>query len=255
MVSGASVIGREHAHLGRNNQDAWAIAVQDDFIAAAVADGSSSGPACEVGAHLGARFLAAQAARAWRKSGAAGHDVVADRLVLDLVREIGALADKTRMPDDSLSLSIGDQFLFTVLFVLMDPEQTSVFGIGDGVLVINGFPQVLRGHGIHDPIYPAYSLLDPSDLGGQAVDVRPKLYFRCDTPEIVSVVLGTDGLGQLLEDVSAESTQPGLLADLVASDRYLRHPTKLQAALEDLATDREALIDDTTLVVLRARPS
>ena len=255
VTSGASVMGRDHLEKGRNNQDAWAVAMQDDFIALAVADGCSSSPASEVGAHVGARFIVAQAAKVWRKSGIVGHEVVADRLILDLVKEIGTLADKMRMPGDSLSLSIGDQFLFTLIFALMDPQQTSVFGIGDGVLVINGFPQILTGQGIRDPIYPAYSLLDPSDLGGEAVDVRPKLYYQCDTPEIVSIVVGTDGLSQLLEENSAESTQAGRLAGLVADGRHLKAPDKLQKALEEGAQGEESLRDDTTMAAVRAKPS
>lgn len=255
VTSGASVAGRDHLERGRNNQDAWAVAMQDDFIAVAVADGCSSGPASEVGAHLGARFVVAQAAKAWRKSGVAGHDIVADRLLMDLVKEIGKLADKTRLPGDSLSLSIGDQFLFTLIFALIDPQQTSVFGVGDGVLVINGFPQILKGQGIRDPIYPAYSLLDPSDLGGEPLDFRPKLHFQCDTQEIVSIVVGTDGLSQLLAEVSAETTQAGQLAALVADGRYLKAPEKLQSALEDVAKGEKSLRDDTTMVVVRAKPS
>src|SRR5687767_12676541 len=54
----ASVLGREHARLFRNNQDGVAARVEDGIAVAVVTDGCGSGTSSEVGARLGARFLA-----------------------------------------------------------------------------------------------------------------------------------------------------------------------------------------------------
>ena len=52
-----SVTGREHARLGRNNQDGVALAARDGLLVAVVTDGCSSGKWSEVGARLAARWL------------------------------------------------------------------------------------------------------------------------------------------------------------------------------------------------------
>src|SRR5690606_22784578 len=57
-IAAASVIGREHARAGRNNQDAFSLLAQGEVLAAVVADGCGSGAHSEVGAQLGARCVA-----------------------------------------------------------------------------------------------------------------------------------------------------------------------------------------------------
>ena len=54
-IAGGTVLGREHLRLGKNNQDAFAFKVVDDYaIMAIVCDGCSAGAHTEVGAKLGA---------------------------------------------------------------------------------------------------------------------------------------------------------------------------------------------------------
>src|SRR4051812_18994859 len=56
-VSVASLIGREHVRLHRNNQDAAAVRIRGDVTVAVVADGCGEGAKSEVGATLAAEFL------------------------------------------------------------------------------------------------------------------------------------------------------------------------------------------------------
>jgi len=55
-IAAASVIGREHARAGRNNQDALSLLAQGEVLAAVVADGCGSGAHSEVGAQIAQRI-------------------------------------------------------------------------------------------------------------------------------------------------------------------------------------------------------
>src|SRR5436309_1465707 len=58
LLSTASLCGTRHQAQGRNNQDALTFHAEPDLLLAVVADGCSSSPRSEVGAALGARWLA-----------------------------------------------------------------------------------------------------------------------------------------------------------------------------------------------------
>lgn len=101
IARAASVAGRAHRRLGKNNQDAAAVSHGDGFTVAVVCDGCSSGAASEVGAKLGARFLATQVPGLARQVGLslALAERVADALVeylavvaLGMSSEVGRLA-------------------------------------------------------------------------------------------------------------------------------------------------------------------
>ena len=66
IVRGASVVGRDHAVLGRSAQDALARGASGELAWGVVCDGCGEGPRSEVGAGLAAAFLAAEIERKMR---------------------------------------------------------------------------------------------------------------------------------------------------------------------------------------------
>ena len=86
-IAGGTVLGTEHRHALRNNQDALAFRETEDALIVVVTDGCSSGHSSEVGARLGAAWLAAAvpelaAAGADLTTGdyAIGHEIRPDEL-------------------------------------------------------------------------------------------------------------------------------------------------------------------------------
>jgi hypothetical protein len=219
---GASIIGREHARVGRNNQDG--LAVLDDVIV--VTDGCSSQPQSEVGARLGARFLAS-----W------------------LARETELSADTPRRATEALtawleetSRSVGGPpevvleqcFLFTFLAAARRGERALVFGVGDGVFCVDEAVVCLEAGPDNAPPYCAYR------VGRTSGGSEAQLHFL---GEARAVALGTDGLEALARE--APDVLRGLASDVALS----RNPFSLQRRLTVLA-EAHRFADDATLAVL-----
>jgi hypothetical protein len=137
----ATVRGREHARLGKNNQDAGAGCRENGATAIVVADGCGEGAFSEVGARLIARFVS-------QKACSATPEETVDALVAWL-----------------RGLSLGPQFvqeqlLSTFLCAVARPGDLTVFGIGDGLVYVDGALRLLEAGPDNAPPYVAYRLLD-----------------------------------------------------------------------------------------------
>jgi serine/threonine protein phosphatase PrpC len=174
-MAGASVIGPLHARVGRNNQDAWSAWVHDELAVLVVADGCSGGVASEVGAHLAVRWVAAQAARSWSRERVGRHEAFVGHLFDCLAHELGALASALAPEPKQVPTIVADLLLTTVLVAIIDHDIASVFGIGDGLVVVNGSPVVLKGDGQRGPEYLAYRLCDSADTGYDPKSIAPRL--------------------------------------------------------------------------------
>jgi len=240
-----TIIGREHVRLGRNNQDAAAVRRRPDVVAVVVADGCSSGRFSEVGARLGASFLAERLA-ATRPEDAAGvrGSVAALRDFLRTVA-VGVLQGDV----DGLSAAVHDHFLFTLLGAVITRTRAIVFGMGDGVYSINGRPTVLDAGPDNAPPYLGYDLLaKTADESGVAV--------HADMPaaEVRTLLIGTDGLVDLMQrahEPLASGEPQGGLAQFEIDDGLLKGPLLLQKRLVVLGETNRRLRDDTTVVVVR----
>jgi hypothetical protein len=233
QIAGGTVIGREHVTIGRNNQDAFCWASTPEATVGVVADGCGSGVHSEVGAQIGARLLT----EALRVS-AAGLDCEApksalERLRLDLLVQVRQVAEAM---GGSFNQVVGEYFLFTLLGFVIGPRWTTIFGIGDGVFVLNGQRRVLVAAD-NAPPYAGYGLLGP-DGGGPRFEVHAALA----TQDLRSLLVGTDGAGEIPD-----------LAELWTDDRYYANPYNVGRRLVQWnRTHRPGLLpDDTTLVVAR----
>jgi hypothetical protein len=257
-VASASVVGREHARSGRNNQDALFLQASGEALAAVVTDGCGSGAHSETGAQLGARCVA-QAALAVLGQGL---PLEAPEFLPAVRAEVlGFLASLTGRLGEAL---LGEHLLFTIVGAVVTPAQTLVFSAGDGVWALNGQVHPLGPFPHNAPPYLAYGLLSPGAAPLEQQALVP-------TGEVVSLLLGTDGAADL--PGLAEARVPereeavGPFSQFWTEDRYFQNPDALRRRLallgrESVRAEFAArrlvrtpglLADDTTLVVLRRR--
>src|SRR5687768_7696600 len=204
QIAGGSVAGRDHVLLGRNNQDAFCWSATEHGVVAVVADGCGSGRLSEVGAQIGAR-LAAESLRALLPRLDDGEPrLVLERVRLDVLAQLRVLAGAM---GGSLSGTVSEYFLFTILGFAFTARRTIVFGIGDGCLAVNGERRLLTATD-NAPAYLAYGLV-PSTLS----DAAPAFQIHADlpTPDVETLLVGTDGVGEVPE--LAEFWQPRAFAN------------------------------------------
>lgn len=222
---GASLIGREHVRLGRNNQDGFALRSNSARTVGVVTDGCGSQPRSEVGAQLGAAFLCG-----WLVNEALSGELplrATDALCGWLYRTASELGV------GSLEEHLESWFLFTFLAVVREGSRALVFGMGDGVFCVDEQLVALDPGPENAPEYCAYRL-------GSGVRPTPRVHFAGAARR---VALMTDGF----EPWSRQ--QPTQLLSLL--DGPLQHPLALQRRLNVLG-EAARFADDATLVVVGA---
>jgi len=282
-----SVTGREHQRLGRGSQDAVCALTDDRALVAVVCDGCGSHPHSEVGAKLGARWVATtllheitnpkhgqDSARLIQEQ--TDHDPKSGSEPLEesLKSNFPAAALKQRLLEqiDSWATPLGDDrpqvladyFLFTVVGVVIQPHKTTVFAWGDGVIWVNG--AAIAGMAVQNnaPPYPAYELLKPQ---GQTF-----WWQQWPTATVQSLMIGTDGVEELIARADRPlpgKTEPvGDISQFWQQDCYFKNPDQVRRRLalinrevvqpdwgdRGLVKSPGLLADDTTLVVIRRRP-
>jgi Protein phosphatase 2C len=226
----ASVTGRAHRLMGRVSQDACVTLQHAGVTVAAVADGCSSGAHSELGAGVGARVAAAAAARR-AASGTALSELPA--LVLaDWTEELTRLA-RLCAPDPAdaelFAAVVNDAWLATLLVAVSRGDRAIVFGVGDGVVSVNGrVTQLEQGDA---PDYPAYALFPEM--------TQPRLVVHHDGP-FFEIVIATDGARGFEQDLLHAAREP----------RLKLNPSLLQKKLNMLRDAARAPDDDCTLAVL-----
>ena len=264
-MAAGSVIGTEHLRTSKNNQDAFYSLRQPMVTVAVVCDGCGSSAHSEVGAKLGARWIAEAIAQRLD----AGQDLSepfwwgVQRSVLAQLR---ALVE--RFGGDRPQV-VQDYLLFTVVGAVVTPTETQVFGLGDGAIAVNGHLQHLGPFPNNAPPYLAYGLLVPDTARSPILDLQ--IHHSLATEDVQSILIGTDGL----EDFCRAADQPGPdpstplgpLSQFWQDDRYFRNPDAVRRQLTRLNHQRTTadwqaqqltksgglLRDDTTLIVLRKR--
>ncbi len=260
MATAGTVAGSEHVRLHRDNQDGVALAMDGGAITAVVADGCGSGRWSEVGARLGASWLASWSAWFFSVIPEDHPDPTAlerarlDVLVTQLTRYLGLVGRSLR--PGRLEGTVRDHLLFTFLVAVVRPSRTIVFGIGDGVVRVNGRTTVLDAGPGNAPLYVGYRLLDRSVTGLDPAAIRASVHHAGPTAQLESVIVATDGAAEL--DARAEEPLPdgrraGGLAALATDARYVRNPSLLQKRLIVLGALHRRLKDDTSVALVRRR--
>lgn len=219
---GASRIGREHLRVGKNNQDGFAFRAHGGRAVGVVTDGCGSQARSEVGALLGAQFLAGYLWGEQIESGLAARATEALCAFLSrLASELGGVATHEVLER---------HFLFTFLAAVKEGPRALVFGLGDGGLVVDGSLQRLDAGPENAPEYCAYRLVGQGQL-------EPRVHFEGEAEVVAVMTDGFDGLG------------PELVTGLCGQARGWVNPLTLQRRLNVLS-EAERLSDDATLVVL-----
>lgn len=265
-VASGSVVGRDHVHIGKNNQDAHCVVRDTGGVIAVVCDGSSSGKFSEFGARLGARLIATSlhdSLRAGRKAPDA-----LERARLDVLAQIRLLANVMGF---SLSQTISDYFLFTVVVAILEPLETTIAAIGDGAYAVNGELVTLGPFPENAPPYLAYAITGSPLTHVEPGSIRFQPHSVVPTADIQSLIIGSDGVGDL--DTCRERNLPGRqecvgpLSQFWENDRFFKNPFILGRRLNLINPPRPTirvrdgvierseglLLDDTTLVAVRRK--
>jgi serine/threonine protein phosphatase PrpC len=269
-LQAGSVPGMNHILPGQpcwhNNQDAYSLRQNDRASVAVVSDGCGSSPHSEVGAKIISRLITQRVME--MVSASCDSDGLGDnfwnKLHQDVLAEIRTLAHRM---GKNFSRTIDDYFLATVVGVLVLPERTYVFASGDGVYAINGDIQVIEPPEDNQPAYMAYALLDYDRKGAPnpfGFSVR-----EIPTDEIDSLLIGSDGVTELLTETNASKPKrraaSPLLSEILADETVVTNPDAIRRRLAaantatvQVRSEGQALIksgrfaDDTTIAIIRS---
>jgi serine/threonine protein phosphatase PrpC len=257
-LTGGGVLGRDHRVTFRNYQDALHILQATDCTVAVVADGCGSALHSETGAQLGVRLLAEIVCNQTRRGNVRA--IKWRRVLQHLLSSLDTLA---RQMGGNYREVVEEFFLFTCIGVVLGKSDAVFFGLGDGLLVINGEATSLGPYPGNMPPYAGYGLLEGS------INIDPALLdiWTCEVPlaELDHFLIGTDGLDDLME--AAEKSVPGMdqpvggIEQFWTEDRYFGgNPELVSRRLRLLARDWPkhnpepgVLPDDTSLIVGRRR--
>ncbi len=249
-IAGGSVIGRDHARTGKNNQDAFVWRQTEDFTIAVVADGCGSGRFSEAGAQIGARFFIESLEKPHLNI-----EAEIEYARRNLLKELEKLIEKT----ERRSESVKEYFLFTLVGAIITTEYSALFHIGDGIICENGKITELGPYPDNQPPYLAYDLFDQSKTGFAPQELKFKIHSIVKTSDVQSILIGTDGVADLIRAFP--------LNQFWENDLYFKNPDAVRRRLaimnrESVKIDWEKgevskegglLPDDTTLVVIRRK--
>ncbi len=226
VVAAGSITGADHLRLGRDGQDGLAVLAGTASTIAVVTDGCSSPPVSEVGARLGAVWLAHATEDHVVRHGVS--DATAGTVHGRLLRALRALV---RGAARDRAAFIADYLLFTYLVAVVDEASVLVFGVGDGAFAVDARVEILDAGEENMPAYAGYALLP-----GLACPA-PVTHVHGAAAAIHSVVIATDGASHLL---GAPDLSPS---------RVARNPSLLRKALLR-ARDAGEVLDDATCVAI-----
>ncbi|KGF73866.1 hypothetical protein DO97_05720 [Neosynechococcus sphagnicola sy1] len=265
-VAAGSITGRDHQWINKNNQDAYYLWRDSHSLIAVVCDGCGSRPHSEVGAKIGARLVVETIRRSLI---GAAMDLNTAGFWQQIRQEIlGQLQQWAIALGGDFVQTVLDYFLFTLAGTVITPTTTWIFSIGDGVIILNSQIQELGPFPDNAPPYLAYGL-----LASGAVNTEFQLHSPLPTPELQTLLIGTDGVSELMQighqclPGKQEFVQP--IDQFWQEDRYFSNPDCLRRRLtlinrevvrlnprsQQLEKQPGLLPDDTTLIVIKRCPS
>jgi hypothetical protein len=280
-VASGSVAGKDHrTGVPKNRQDDYCVMRSDNALVIVVSDGCGSGGlasqgnlwvrsggSSEVGASIAVRLMSHGLMR-MTSNGHTIDQAAIRRVQRDVEAQLRILAASM---GPSLSEVVDRYFLFTLLGAVITPEHAVFFGLGDGLIMVNGEivgADMLQADERNQPIYLGYALSGSSltDHDPTLLDIRIVRVARA--ADIQHFLLATDGAYELI--AHAGDSMPGLGQPVGPIDqfwqetRYFQNPAALTRSLNLAARDwnrevqpgqfvREGglLHDDTTIVAGR----
>ncbi len=264
----ASILGRHHREIGKNNQDAFYVLEDENLVIGLVADGCGSTVHSEVGSNLAVRIIANLIKKHIYQIKQT-NDLL-EKVRLDFLVELHILVNQI---GTSVSKTINDFFLFTLVGFILDAKELIVFSLGDGVVVVNDDIKKIGPFPQNEPPYLAYALTG-STLENQNEDfLRFQILNRLDFCDFEQVVIGSDGLNDLIfkqgENIPGKKiTVPSFLdfiknkklfnnTDLLRRKLFLinrdavMYKRNIDGQITDVLCEKGLLEDDTTLIIAR----
>lgn len=259
LSAAGTVQGRDHALIGKNNQDSYHIIKDGDIIVGIVTDGCGDplSPYSEVGAIIGARLIAEivyaysykyidiqdnfMSNSFWHK--------MRDTCIVAIEGVIDAVHYNRDMPKTPI---VRDLFLFTIVGFIITPKITVIFTLGDGTIYLNGEKVFVDKYDGNAPPYIAYNLVPNIDFPYDSLGFTIRSVVN--TYEVQSILIGSDGC----EDIPN-------IDEFWTEDSYFEHKDAIKNRLHVLNKDKQKidwnnynvektngkLHDDTTLIVVR----
>ncbi len=245
QLSGASIVGVDHRKdlHATNGQDALCILpILDSPFGPGhiglVADGCGSGAHTEVGAKIGVRLLG-EALRKQMQRLVPRHDGgrlnfadVLERARHDVLARLRILAQDL---GGSLTATVNDYFLFTVVGVIVTEQYTCFFSRGDGLVVVGGEEIWIEPDEGNAPVYMGYGLVDSSLHKHRPSALRFDIQRVCATRCLDHFLIGSDGLLYLKD--AAQLPLPGKqdlvgpLSQFWEQAKYFTNPDALRRRL------------------------
>lgn len=270
-IAGGTVPGRDHLFqhgllIGKNNQDAysWRLLHGGNTVVAVVCDGCGSRGNSEVGAKIGAELLLSALER--RLPSIPQAELTTDfweSLRQELLAEIRLLA-RSMAGLRSVTETVAENFLFTVVGALVTPEHCYIFSIGDGLAIVDGETKIFGPFPNNAPPYLAYGI-----TGSKVAEHASMVTFSVAVYGALKhgLLIGSDGavdLGSIAERTIPGSTElVAPISQFWTDGRYFKNKDMVRrrlARLNSLQIESQGgaprfipglLQDDTTLVVIR----
>ncbi|MCK5510234.1 protein phosphatase 2C domain-containing protein [Candidatus Parcubacteria bacterium] len=276
-IATGTVVGRDHRKIGKNNQDAYYLRVNQDSIIGIVSDGCGSAKYSETGAQLLVRLCGntlnryLELLRKHLDSGEGLADywsLIQEKMLLELSKIALALGF-------NLKKIISNYLLATILGFVVTQEKTIIFSIGDGEAFLNGSLIKSGSFPGNAPPYFAFLLLDKSSRPF----CKQMLNFSVDkiieTKKIETLLIGTDGVEELRkrakDNIPGKKTVVGDISEWWKNDKYFFNKDAIRRQLfminsyvvkaryakngqiQKVERFSGLLRDDTSMIVLRRK--
>ena len=278
QLAGGTVAGRDHRRgVPKNRQDDFCITRRDYCITAVIADGCSSGGlasrhqqlvtstgSSEVGASLAVRLLSHALQKHANMDPDLEAEVVLEKARRELLANLQLLAVSM---GPSMSEVVDRYFLFTMVGVLLTPEYGTFFGLGDGLVIVNGEVTQLEPDSDNRPIYLGYAITGSSLTDNDPERLKFKIVKELPLLELNHFLIGSDGAAEVIDRhlscYPGSETEVGAIDQFWTEDRYFRNHSTIERQLNLMARDWNRrtpdgpvlegglLHDDTTIVVGR----
>lgn len=264
-TASGSVAGKDHrTGVPKNRQDDYCILRSDKALVAVVSDGCGSGGLASTGnpfvsaagsSELGASLAVRLMAQGLMRAIASGYGA-SQKVVWQVQRDVEAQLRVIAMNmGPSLSEVVDRYFLFTLLGAVVTSERALFFGLGDGLILVNGVPvgeSVLQADEHNQPVYLGYAL-----TGSQLTDQDPSrlnisVVHEAPSAEVEHFLLATDGAYELI--AHADTLLPGLdkpigpISQFWEDPRYFNNPAAVSRQLNLAARDWHRTLPDGTVV-------
>ncbi|MDH5532998.1 MAG: protein phosphatase 2C domain-containing protein [Candidatus Pacebacteria bacterium] len=248
-IAGGSTVGSDHLNVPKNSHDAfnWKV-FPGGVIIGVVCDGLGDPHvtiASEFGARLGSLIIPEvlyQAAMSVGLAQANHADVLHpdnpmwEKAKQNIISQYRNIILTMTMSGGSFSEIALGYFMHTTVGVIITPQITVFFHIGDGVVIVNDDVNVLGPFPNNQPPCVAQALLSEKPIPFQIPIIMP-------TAELDHFLIGTDGVGNLLEDgLVMPNGKPLGSIDQFWSDKALKNADFIRRRLV-LANQRIAKID------------